>query len=45
MIVDRTGGFALAFVTAGAITLFGAVAWGLVIKRIEPLDWRPASGA
>jgi MFS family permease len=43
VIVDRTGQFGVAFALAGAITLLGVVAWGLVIRRIEPLDWRPAA--
>jgi MFS family permease len=42
VVVDRTGNFSLAFVLAGAITLFGVAAWGLVIRRIAPLDWRAA---
>ena len=42
VIVDRTGGFTLAFVVAGAITLAGVVAWGVVIRKIEPLAWRGA---
>jgi MFS family permease len=38
-IVDRTGSFYLAFALAGAIALLGAVAWGLVIPRVEALRW------
>jgi len=40
MIIDRTGGFAVAFVVAGAVTLVGAFAWGVVIRKVAPLDWR-----
>ncbi len=42
VVVDRTGNFSLAFVLAGAITLFGVAAWGLVIRKIAPLGWRAA---
>ncbi len=42
VVVDRTGQFSLAFALAGAITLLGVVAWGLVIRKITPLDWRRA---
>jgi fucose permease len=38
-IVDRTGLFAGAFALASAIALLGALAWGLVIPRVEPIDW------
>jgi ACS family D-galactonate transporter-like MFS transporter len=38
-LVDRTGNFAWAFAVAGAISLIGAIAWGVVIPRIETLDW------
>ena len=39
LIVDRTGQFAPAFLVAGAIGLVGALAWGLVIRKIEPIVW------
>ncbi len=39
MIVDRTGQFAWAFVTAAAVLLLGAFAWGLIVPRIEPIVW------
>jgi MFS family permease len=42
MIIDRTGGFAVAFMAAGAVTLLGALAWGVVIRKVAPLDWRAA---
>jgi hypothetical protein len=42
VVIDRTGQFGLAFVLAGAITLGGVVAWGVVIRKIAPLDWRRA---
>ncbi|MBL8771409.1 MAG: MFS transporter [Phenylobacterium sp.] len=39
IIVDRTGGFEGAFVVAAAVTLTGVVSWGLIVRRIAPLDW------
>jgi len=41
-IVDRTGSFADAFLVASAIALFGAVGWGFIIRRVEPLNWSVA---
>jgi MFS family permease len=38
-VYDRTGQFFWAFVAAAAVTLLGAVGWGLMIKRVAPLDW------
>ncbi len=38
-VVDRTGEFFWAFVVAGAVSLAGMAGWGLMIGRIEPLDW------
>ena len=42
MMIDRTGGFTVAFVAASAVTLVGAFAWGVVIRKVAPLDWRAA---
>lgn len=36
-VVDRTGQFSLAFLIAAAIALIGALAWGLIVRRIEPI--------
>jgi MFS family permease len=41
-IADRTGSFAAAFAVASAITLAGAVGWGLVVPRVEPVRWDAA---
>ena len=41
-IVDRTGLFDLAFVAAGSIAVVGAVGWGLIVTRVEPVDWSVA---
>jgi MFS family permease len=40
LILDRTGGFDWAFALAGLVALCGAVAWGIVIPRVETLRWR-----
>jgi sugar phosphate permease len=46
VVVEKTGTFYLAFVIAAAIALMGAVMWGLVVGRVETVDWsahrRPA---
>ena len=39
IVIDRTGQFFWAFVVAGAIALAGIVAWGIVIRRVSPVDW------
>ncbi len=38
-LVDRTGGFASAFFVTAAMAWMGAVAWGLVVGPVEPVDW------
>jgi MFS family permease len=42
-IVDGPGGFPAAFGVAGAVVVVGALGWGVIIPKIEPLDWRPAA--
>jgi cyanate permease len=46
-IVDRTGSFEWAFLLTAAIGTIGAVGWGLVLPRVEPLAWdeRTPAGA
>lgn len=39
LIVDASDSYTVAFVVAGAITLGGAVFWGLVVPRVEPVPW------
>ncbi|MGH7025009.1 MAG: MFS transporter [Caulobacteraceae bacterium] len=39
VVVDRTGSFAWAFVIAGVVALLGVVFWGLVIRKVAPLEW------
>ncbi len=38
-IVDRTGQFTPAFLIAGAVSLLGAVGWGVIIRKVEQVDW------
>ena len=39
MMIDASGGYVGAFALAAAISAIGAVCWGLVLPRIEPIDW------
>jgi MFS transporter, ACS family, D-galactonate transporter len=39
LVVDRTGEFFWAFAVAAVVTLAGAVAFGTVIRRVEPIVW------
>ena len=41
-IVDRTGLFDLAFAAAALSAVLGAIGWGLIVTRIEPVDWAVA---
>jgi MFS family permease len=41
-VVDATHQFVAAFLIAGAISLCGAIGWGLMIRRIEPIAWASA---
>jgi MFS family permease len=38
-IVDRTGSFGGAFLLTAAVTMIGAVGWGVILRRVEPLAW------
>ncbi|HEY0767211.1 MAG TPA: MFS transporter [Steroidobacteraceae bacterium] len=40
VVVDRTGTFASAFLIAAASALVGALAYGVIVRRIETIDWR-----
>jgi len=44
-IVQTTGDFTAAFQLAAVLSLAGLVCWGLVLVRVEPLQWRPAHPA
>ena len=39
LIVDASNSYTVAFVVAGAITLGGALFWGFVVPRMEPILW------
>jgi MFS family permease len=39
MLVDHTGNFAWAFVVTAGISVTGALAFGVIVPRIEPLAW------
>lgn len=39
LIVDASDSYTVAFVVAGAITLGGALFWGVVVPRMEPVQW------
>ncbi|HEY5290194.1 MAG TPA: MFS transporter [Caulobacteraceae bacterium] len=41
VIVYQTGSFAWAFISAGAVGLVGALGWGVIIRKVEPLEWAP----
>lgn len=38
-VVDRTGVFSLAFLLAAFAGVAGAIGWGFVIRRVEPVQW------
>lgn len=38
-IVDRTGQYLWAFVFTAAIVLFGSIGWGVMVKKVEPIEW------
>jgi MFS family permease len=44
MVVDRTGHFAFAFVIAAFMSVAGIIAFGVVVRRIEPIDWSQPLG-
>lgn len=37
--IDATGNYRVAFLIAAGIIVIGMVCWGLVVRRVEPLDW------
>jgi MFS family permease len=45
IVVDRSGEYYWAFVIAAAVATTGTLGWGLMIRKIEPLDWATASTA
>jgi MFS family permease len=45
MVVDRTGTFSVGFLIAAVFALIGMLAYGVIVPRIEPIDWRTAEPA
>ncbi len=41
-IVQKYGSARLAFAVAGVVALIGGLSWGLLVRRVEPLDWGEA---
>jgi cyanate permease len=39
IVVDRTGSFSFAFLIATVLALVGMIAYGLIVHRIETVDW------
>ena len=39
MVVDRTGQFYWAFVVAAGMAMLGVVGWGLMIRKVAPVEW------
>ena len=37
--IDATGNYRIAFLIAAGIILSGMLCWGVVIRRIQPIDW------
>jgi len=44
LVVDRTGSFTAAFMIAATLAVIGTVAFGFVVRRIEPIDWSVTAG-
>ncbi len=44
-VVQRTGNFLLPFAITSALCVVGALAWVLIVGRIEPVSWAPKRGA
>lgn len=39
LVLQRQGNSRLAFTIAGAVALVGALAWGLLVRRVEAVNW------
>ena len=39
VVVDRTGSFSAAFMLAAGVALVGMLAYGVIVRRIETIDW------
>jgi MFS family permease len=45
VVVDRTGSFIAAFTIAAALAAIGIVAFGFIVRRIDPVDWNATESA
>jgi len=39
VLIDRTGDFSAGFLIAAVLALVGMIAYGVIVGRIEPVDW------
>jgi len=39
VVIDATGNFVSVFVISAAVSLLGVVGWGLMIRKVAPIDW------
>jgi MFS transporter, ACS family, D-galactonate transporter len=39
LIIQRFGTARLAFTVTGVVALIGGLSWGLLVRRVEPVDW------
>lgn len=42
LVLQAQGSSRLAFAVSGAVALVGAFAWGVLVDRVEPINWEPA---
>jgi MFS family permease len=45
VVVDRTGSFSFAFLIAAALAILGMLSFGLIVRRVEPVDWHTPGSA
>ncbi len=37
--IDQTGNYRVAFLIAAGVVVLGMVCWGVVVRKVEPLEW------
>jgi len=37
--IDATGNYRVAFLVAAGVIVIGMVCWGVMVRRVEPIDW------
>ncbi len=42
-LIDRTGAYVWALAAAAGVSLLGALAWGVILPKVAPIDWPAAS--